>query len=218
MDKKFPESRKLSKICVPRLFYFAWKSGSLLQNQEGLAALHYHENEVLTTHKSSGIASIGARGRVPPLTAKKNSKIGKKEGKSGKRKIREKNWEKRGKIGKKRPKSGRFFTLTLLTNTAGYATAQIRWAFTVFVPLLMEPWLHQHRAFDFINQFVNCTSKNIYCVIGPTFYTSSKWMDVNPWSWVTTVLLKGHRSNGGVWLLYSVYPQINNFHYCKTIK
>ena len=60
-------------------------------------------------------------GRVPPLTAKKLPKIGKNL-----EKIR-KNREKRGEIGKKRQKSGRFFfffTLPLLTDRAGYATAR----------------------------------------------------------------------------------------------
>ena len=38
MDKKFPESGRLSNLCT-QIGYFPWKSGSLLQNQEGLAAL-----------------------------------------------------------------------------------------------------------------------------------------------------------------------------------
>ena len=68
----------------------------------------------------SGVATGGCkgRGRVPPLTVKKLPKIGKKRKKSGKI------WEKRGEIGKKMQKSGRFFfTLPLLTDRAGYATA-----------------------------------------------------------------------------------------------
>ena len=38
MDKKFPESGRLSNLCT-QIGLFPWKSGSLLQNQEGLAAL-----------------------------------------------------------------------------------------------------------------------------------------------------------------------------------
>ena len=64
---------------------------------------------------------------MPPLTAKNLPKIGKKRGK-----IR-KNREERGKIGEKEEKSGRkgknregSFTLPLLTDRAGYATASIR--------------------------------------------------------------------------------------------
>ena len=33
-------------------------------------------------------------------------------------------------------------------------------------------------------------------------YTSSQWMDVNPQSWDTTVLLQGHCSNSMVGLVY----------------
>ena len=63
----------------------------------------------------SGVASIGA---VPPLTAKKKwSKIGKKRGKIGKKS------RKRGKIRKKGQNREGSFTLPLLTNRAGYATA-----------------------------------------------------------------------------------------------
>ena len=56
---------------------------------------------------------------MPPLAAKNLPKIGKKREKI------KKNREKRGKIGKKRQKSGRFFTLPLLTDSAGYATGTI---------------------------------------------------------------------------------------------
>ena len=51
----------------------------------------------------NGVATGGQGGRVPPLTAKNLSKIGKK------RETIRKNREKRGRIGKKRQKSGRFF-------------------------------------------------------------------------------------------------------------
>ena len=64
----------------------------------------------------------GKGGRVPPLTAKTLPKIGKKTGKIGK---------KSGEIGKKEEKSGRngknreiSFTLSLLTDRAGYATGE----------------------------------------------------------------------------------------------
>ena len=49
---------------------------------------------------------------MSPLTAKKLPKIWGKRGEIRKKK---------GKIGKKRHKSGRFFTLPLLTDRAGYA-------------------------------------------------------------------------------------------------
>ena len=39
MDKNF-QNQEGCQIYVLRLVYFPWKSGSLLQNQEGLAALH----------------------------------------------------------------------------------------------------------------------------------------------------------------------------------
>ena len=55
----------------------------------------------------------GQGGAEYSLTAKILPKILKKREKSG---------EMRGKIGKKRKKSGRFFTLPLLTDRAGYAT------------------------------------------------------------------------------------------------
>ena len=52
MDKKFPESGRLS-ICVPGLVYFPWKSGSLLQNQEELAA-----PEMATDHEKVAPGSL----------------------------------------------------------------------------------------------------------------------------------------------------------------
>ena len=69
------------------------------------------------------VASIGARGRVPPLTEKivknreKEGEIGKKRGKS------EKNRQKTGKNWKEKAKNREdSFTLPLLTKRAGYAT------------------------------------------------------------------------------------------------
>ena len=85
------------------------------------AILGYHVGGAGWSHSRkvqvSGVATGGQGGRVPPLTAKILPKIGKKRGKSG-------------KIGKKEAKSGRkgqnregSFTLPLLTDRAGYATA-----------------------------------------------------------------------------------------------
>ena len=74
--------------------------------------------------KVSGVASIGARGgRVPSLTVKKIVKNQEKRRK--KRGNIRKKLRKRGKIGKKSQKIRKgYFTLPLLTNRAGYATAQ----------------------------------------------------------------------------------------------
>ena len=38
------------QICIPGLVYIPWKSGSLLQNQEGLAALLYEEANIFKLH------------------------------------------------------------------------------------------------------------------------------------------------------------------------
>ena len=67
---------------------------------------------------NSGVASHwgGKGGRVPPLRAKNLRKLGQKRENSGKS-------GKKRKIGKKRQKSGVSFTLLLLTDRAGYATA-----------------------------------------------------------------------------------------------
>ena len=62
----------------------------------------------------------GKGGRVPPLTAKICQKSGKNQ--ENRKKIRQ-NREKRGKIGKKRQNWEVSFTLPLLTDRAGYATA-----------------------------------------------------------------------------------------------
>ena len=75
----------------------------------------------------SGVASIGVRlAEYPPLTAKKLSKIGKETGKLGKREEKSgKNQEKEGKSGRKGQNQEGSFTLPLLTNMAGYATANV---------------------------------------------------------------------------------------------
>ena len=57
-----------------------------------------------------------------------------------------------------------------------------------FSHLLTELQLHQGRAFVSCNRCVNCTSKKMYVCY---FDASSKWMDVNPWSRDTAVLLLG---------------------------
>ena len=62
----------------------------------------------------SGLAMGGQGDRVPSLTAKNLPKIGGKKGK---------NQKKVGKIGKKRNNREGSFTLPLLTDRAGYATA-----------------------------------------------------------------------------------------------
>ena len=110
MDKKISRIRKVVKNLCTQIGLFSLKIRKSSAESQRVGSSHYHENEVLTTHKSSGVPSIGARGRVPPLTVKKLSKIGKKE-------------EKLGRKGQNREGS---FTLPLLTNRAGYATAQIR--------------------------------------------------------------------------------------------
>ena len=61
---------------------------------------------------------------MPPLTAKKMSKIGTKREKSGKREEKLGKIEKRRKIGKKGQNREGSFTLPLLTNRAGYATGR----------------------------------------------------------------------------------------------
>ena len=43
--------------------------------------------------------------------------------------------------------------------------AQIRRLFTVFGPLLTESLLHKHGTFDSCNQYVNCISKKMYCML-----------------------------------------------------
>ena len=53
---------------------------------------------------------------------------------------------------------------------------RIQLAFTVFCPLLIGPLLYQRRIFDLCNQYLNSTSKNIYCVI---FYMHP----ANEWMW-----------------------------------
>ena len=45
------------------------------------------------------------------------------------------------------------------------AYTQIRWALTIFCPLLTEPWLHQRGWFDSCNWYMNCTSKKMYCML-----------------------------------------------------
>ena len=42
---------------------------------------------------------------------------------------------------------------------------QIRLALSVFGPLLMEPLLHKRGRFDSHNQYMNCISKKMYCVL-----------------------------------------------------
>ena len=66
---------------------------------------------------SSRVASTGARGAEFPLTAKNLPKIGQKRGKSAQNREKE---EKSGRKGKNREGS---FTLPLLTDWAGYASA-----------------------------------------------------------------------------------------------
>ena len=63
----------------------------------------------------SGVATGGLRGQSAPLTAKKIAKNREKEGE---------NEEKEGKIEKKRTNRQGSFTLPLLTDRAGYATAK----------------------------------------------------------------------------------------------
>ena len=41
-----------------------------------------------------------------------------------------------------------------------------------------------------------------YCLLCDIFYESSKWIDVNPQSWDTAVLLVDTSSNGVVGLVY----------------
>ena len=80
----------------------------------------------------SGVASRGEKGQSAPLTAKKkNAKNQEKEGKREKKKLgkgkklgkRGKNWEREKKSGTKGKKQEDSFTLPLLTDEAGYATA-----------------------------------------------------------------------------------------------
>ena len=52
----------------------------------------------------------------------------------------------------------------------------------------------------FLRSFCELDFKeHMWCDI---FYQSSKWMDVNPQSWDTTVLLRGHHSNDMVGFVY----------------
>ena len=44
------QNKEGCQICVPGLVYFPWNSGSLLQNQEGLAALLYEEANIFKLH------------------------------------------------------------------------------------------------------------------------------------------------------------------------
>ena len=50
---------------------------------------------------------------------------------------------------------------------------QIRRAFTVFGPLLIEPQLHQRGTFDSCNRYMNCASKKM-CVI--SMHPAIEWM------------------------------------------
>ena len=58
MDKSF-QNQEGCQICVPGLVYFPWKSGSLLQNQEELAALNFigHQSRI-DSHKFSFIPQV----------------------------------------------------------------------------------------------------------------------------------------------------------------
>ena len=50
MNKQFPESKSLSILCTRIWFIFPEKSGSLLQNQEGLADLFNEEAYIFKLH------------------------------------------------------------------------------------------------------------------------------------------------------------------------
>ena len=108
------------KLQENSILYRTLQQGILLTEQWWLVDCAWDKwaNGSLGNHVGSGVATgEGGGGRVPPLTAKKMPKIGKKRKKSGK--VRKKE-EKSGRKGKNREGS---FTLTLLTDRAGYATA-----------------------------------------------------------------------------------------------
>ena len=74
------------------------------------------ENTDMNSLDISGVASIGARGQSVPLTAKKLSKSGKREEKSGENQKKRKNWEEKAEIEV-------LSLCPLLANRAGYAIA-----------------------------------------------------------------------------------------------
>ena len=114
---KVEKLKKISKDLFSFIYFFifAFHFSKRLKFVLGLPKWEFSTGK---KHFTSGVANIGTRGdRVPPLTAKKLSKIGRKRGKIGKKSRKNQDSEK-AKIGKVLS-----LQMPLLTNRAGYVTA-----------------------------------------------------------------------------------------------